>query len=80
MFVYEFRDKPVVVDQMVYYHLLEISVEILNQIVMMKLKMLIVVQQVRIVVYENFVLLVQHQVDHHLILKMLMIDWHSKRE
>jgi hypothetical protein len=54
--------------------MIEILVEIL------KLKMLIVVQQVRIVVYENVLLLVQRQVDHHLILKVLMIDWHSKRD
>jgi hypothetical protein len=73
--VYEYPDKQVEVVQM-----MEISLEILNLIVMMKLKMSIVVQQVRIVVYENVVLLVQHQVDHHLILKVLAVDWYSRRE
>lgn len=78
MFVYEFLDKPVVVDQMVYYHLLEISVEILNLIGMMKQKMLIVLQQIQ-VVYENVALSVLHLVDHHLILSVLMIDLYSRR-
>ncbi len=73
MFVYEFLDKLAVVDQMIYYHLLEISVEILNLIVMMKQKMWIVLQQVVQIVYENVVLSVLHQVDHHLILLMMMV-------
>jgi hypothetical protein len=57
--VYEYPDKLVEVVQM-----MEILVEISNLIVMMKQKMSIVVQQVRFV-YEDVVLLVQHQVDHH---------------
>jgi hypothetical protein len=79
MFVYEFLDKLVVVDQMIYYHLWVISVEILNLIGMMKRKMWIVLQQV-LIVYENVVLSVQHLVDHHWILSvLLMIDLYSRR-
>jgi hypothetical protein len=73
--VYEYPDKRVVVVQMIYYHWLEILLEILNLIEMMMRKMLIVVQQI-----ENVVSLVQHQVDHHLILLTLMIDWYSRKE
>jgi hypothetical protein len=80
--VYEFLDKLVVVDQMIYYHLWVISVEILNLIGMMKRKMWIVLQQV-LIVYENVVLSVQHLVDHHwilvVLLMMMIIDLYSRR-